>query len=186
MSPVRRTRSRSRRTSAAERARGEDGFTLVELIITSALLLVVLAIVLDTFVSMVHSEAYTSDRMASLDGMRVTLNKMTRELRQSASVTDASSTASHLEMDTYVHGSPVHVVYNASGGSLTRTVGSTAGAVVLKNLASTNLFTYVEAPPVVGAQWVQILLQVRPKRAPDTVLVLDSEVNLRNRSEPLS
>lgn len=186
MSPVRRTRSHSRRTSAAEHVRGEHGFTLVELIITSSLLLVVLTLVLDTLVSMVHSEAYATDRLASLADMRVTLNKMTRELRQSASVSDATSNASHLEMDTYVHGTPVHVVYNATGGTLTRRVGSTAGAVVLKNLASTSLFTYVEAPPVAGAQWVQILLQVRPKRAPDTVLVLDSEVNLRNRSEPLS
>ena len=57
---------------------------------------------------------------------------------------------------------------------------------VLTGLASTSLFTYVTAPPVPGAQWVQINLQVRPKRSPETILVLDSEVNLRNRTGALT
>lgn len=176
------TRSHSRRTSAAERGRGSDGFTVVELIITSALLALILAVIFASLEQVVTSEAYSADRTASIDSMRLALNRMTRELRQASNVDDATSTASHLEFDTYVNGASRHVAYNASGTTLTRTVGTGNAVTVLTGLASTNLFTYVSAPPVPGAQWVQINVQVRPKRSPDTILVLDSEVNLRNRT----
>ena len=58
---------------------------------------------------------------------------------------------------------------------------------MLSGLASTSVFTYVTAPPVPGAQWVQHQVsRCDPKRTPDTILVLDSEVNLRNRTGALT
>ena len=175
MNPHRRTRSPSRRTNAAER-----GFTLVELLITVTLLLGVLGVTMDALLSITRSEAFQSDRNASLDSMRITLNRLTKELRQATDVS-TSSTASYLDFNTYVNGTPTHLTYDASGTTLTRSINSGTATPVQDQLATTDIFSYEEAPPTPGAQWVKIVLQVNPKNTPDTTLVLDSEVNLRNR-----
>jgi len=173
---------RSRPTDAADPAERSGGFTIVELMITSTLLMIVLMVIYGAFDQVVKSQAYEADRSESLDGMRITLNRMTRELRQASSVDETASTSSNLVFDTYGRTGPRHVVYSVSGTSLTRKVGNGNAVTVQKSLDSATLFTYVDAPPVPGAQWVQINLRVRPPRTPDTVLILDSEVNLRNRT----
>jgi hypothetical protein len=150
-----------------------------------ALLLVVFGVIYEALDNVVQAETYATDRTDSLDSMRLGLNEMTRELRQAAGVDD-TSTASQIDFETYSSGAAEHVTYRAVGTTLTRQAGANAPVPVLQGLASTSVFTYVTAPPVPGAQWVRINLQVRPKRTPDTVLVLDSEVNLRNRTEASS
>jgi hypothetical protein len=159
---------------------------VLELAITCALLMLVLGVPFTSLDSVVKSEAYTADRTASLGTMRVTLNQLTRELRQASSVDETTSTESRIEFDTYGSGGERHVVYDATGTTLTRTVNSGTPVTVLTGLDSTALFSYVTAPPVPGAQWVHINLRVRPKKTPETVLVLDSEVNLRNRTGALT
>ena len=148
--------------------------------------MVVLIVLYGALDSVVRSQAYTADRTESLGTMRVTLNVMTRELRQASSVNETTSTPSRIEFDTYGAEGSRHVVYTAGGTTLTRAVDGGAAITVLTGLASTNLFAYVTAPPVPGAQWVHINLRVRPKFAPETILVLDSEVNLRNRTGALT
>ncbi|MBK5289685.1 MAG: hypothetical protein JJE46_14580, partial [Acidimicrobiia bacterium] len=82
---------------------------------------------------------------------------------------------------TSINGANVPIVYTATGTNLTKTVsGSTV--TLLKNLATTSIFTYVKADAETGIQWVSVNLQVNPARRPDTTLVLDSEINLRNRT----
>jgi hypothetical protein len=149
-------------------------------------LLVVLGVIYAALDSALTSEAFSTDRTAALDDMRVTLNQMTRELRQATAVDEPTSTSSRVAFDTYGDGAPRHVVYEVSGTDLTRSVNGGSAVTVLRRLATPQIFTYVSAPPVPGAQWVRINLQVHPRRTPDTVLVLDSEVNLRNRTGALS
>jgi hypothetical protein len=148
--------------------------------------LIVLGVIYASLDEVTKSEAYSADRTQSLDDMRITLNRMTRELRQASAVNESTSTGSRNEFDTYGGGSTRHVVYNVAGSSLTRAVNGGTPTTVLRGLSSPNLFVYVAAPPIPGAQWVRVNLQVRPKRTPDTVLILDSEVNLRNRTGALS
>lgn len=154
--------------------------------ITCGLMLLVLGVIYASLDEVVKADSYTADRTASLDDMRVALNRMTREIRQASNVDETTSTPSRIEFDTYGPTGPRHVVYTATGTVLTRQVGGGSAIPVLTGLASTSVFTYVIAPPVPEAQWVQIKFQVRPKLAPDTVLVLDSEVNLRNRTGALT
>ena len=161
--------------------RREHGFTLIELLITVSLLLVVGVVILQTLDSVTRSQAYQADRTESLDSMRLVLNTMTKELRQATAVDDATSTASHISFTTYVHGVSRRVQYTASAGTLTRRLDTGASITVQTGLATDSIFSYQSAPPVTGAQWVKIVLQVKPRRDPETVLVLDSEVNLRNR-----
>jgi hypothetical protein len=155
-----------------------------------ALLGIVLATVLLSLESMTNSEAYQDDRTANLDTMRTTLNDMTKLLRQGSDVR-AGSSATRLDFDSYVSGSPVHVVYSVSGTQLLRQIGGGAQTVVLRDLDATPaapLFCYTDASSVCGAsggpttQWVQISLQVTPTRSPSTTLELDSQVNLRTRT----
>jgi hypothetical protein len=146
----------------------------------------VLAVIYATLDEVMRSEAYSADRSAALDDMRLTLNRMTRELRQASAVNEVTSTDSRIEFDSYGGGASRHVVYTVSGTNLTRSVNGGAAVRVLQRLVAPGIFTYVNAPPVPGAQWVRINLQVHPKHTPETVLVLDSEVNLRNRTGALS
>ena len=161
--------------------RRQGGFTLIELLITVSLLMVVGVVILQTLDSVTRSQAYQADRTESLDSMRLVLNTMTKELRQATAVDDATSTASHISFTTYVRGVTRTVTYDATGTTLQRRLDAGAWIPVQTGLATTSIFSYQTAPPVPGAQWVRIVLQVKPKRDPETTLVLDSEVNLRNR-----
>jgi hypothetical protein len=146
----------------------------------------VLGVIYAALDEVMRSEAYSSDRTIALDDMRLTLNQMTRELRQASAVNEPASTTSRIEFDSYGGGTQRHVVYEVTGTNLTRAVNGGSAVTVLRRLVSPDIFAYVDAPPVPGAQWVRINLQVHPRRTPDTVLVLDSEVNLRNRTGALS
>jgi hypothetical protein len=146
----------------------------------------VLGVIYASFDGVMKSEAYSSDRTSALDDMRLALNRMTRELRQASAVNEPVSTSSRIEFDSYGGGASRHVVYQVTGTDLTRSVNGGSATTVLRRVVSPDVFVYVDAPPVPGAQWVRINLQVHPRRTPDTVLVLDSEVNLRNRTGALS
>lgn len=159
--------------------------TIVEVAITSALLMIILLAIFNTLDSVSSSQAFQADRTKNLDDMRTILNKMTKELRQASTVSESTSTASSITFTTSINDVATQITYNASGTTLTKKTGSAAAFPVLTNLASTSLFNYVTADSITGVQWVEINLQVTPARRPTTTLVLDSEINLRNRTAAL-
>lgn len=169
---MRRTSSLSRRTSAPE-----CGTTLAELVVTIALLLVVSGTLLGAWSSMQRSEAFVSGRAATLDEMRITMNGLTKDVRQAYNVT--SATADRLEIDTYRLGEPVHVVYAASGTSLTRDDDHAGPFEIQPGLSSTTVFEYL--PSSASPEVVTITLSVVPPDEPETVVTVTSEVRLRNR-----
>ena len=154
--------------------------------ITSALLILVVLTALSAFDTVSGSQAFQADRTKNLDDMRNVLNRMTRELRQASTVNEAASTASSITFTTAINGTATQIVYTATGTTLTKQIGSGAAFAALKNLANTSVFTLQSASTVTGVQWVEINLQVTPARYPTTTLVLDSEVNLRNRTAALT
>lgn len=170
-----------------KRCVGEAGVTVVEAIITTALLMIVLLTVFNSLDTVSKSQAYQADRTQNLDEMRNVLNRMTREMRQATTIVNPTpATPSTVSFNTAVNGTSTTIVYNASGTTLTRKVGSGAAFTVLTNLASTSIFTLVSATTVTGVQWIEIDLQVTPKKSPTTTLRLESEVNLRNRTSALT
>lgn len=171
MNPFHRTRSSSHATSA------ESGFTVVELTVTLLILGVVVVSVLTIFESVQRTATFTEDRTRSLGEMRTAMERISTELRQ-ASVIHEGSSASRLDIDTFVNGAVTRVVYEASGEILTRTVG-TADAPVLTELSSTSLFTY-SSLEITDSTLVTVTLTVHPKRRPDTTLELESQIRLRN------
>ena len=92
---MRPTPSRSRRISAADEQSRCGGFTHHRAAsIACSLLLLVLGVILASLDDVVKAQSYTSDRTTSLDAMRLTLNRMTRELRQASSIDETTSTPS--------------------------------------------------------------------------------------------
>lgn len=169
MQPI---RSRSRRTSAPE-----AGLTVIELSITMGILLIVMGALLGVFASAQRTQAFATNRSETLDEMRLAMDQMTKDIRQATAI-DASSGASRIEMDTYVLGTTEHVIYEASGTTLTRSIGASTSAPLQTRLTTTAIFIYT--PAVTGAQVVTITLRVTPRNAPETVLELVSEIRLRN------
>jgi prepilin-type N-terminal cleavage/methylation domain-containing protein len=171
---MRPTPSLSRRISAAD-----QGFSLIEVLITITLLAIVLGSLLTVFESVQRSAAFVQNRSESLDTMRLAIDQMTKEIRQASSVS-ASSTASMIDMNTYVLGVAKRVVYLASGTSLSRSVDGGPAVVLQQRLTSTDVFAYTDS--IFNVQLVAMTLSVNPINRPDTTLVLSSEARLRNRN----
>ncbi len=160
--------------------------TLIELLIASALLLVVLLVTFQALETTSKSQAYQTNRSSTLDEMRGVLSRMTKDLRQATSIDEATSSTSTVTFTTYVNDVSTQVVYTASGTTLTRTVGTASPVTIMTHLSSTDIFGYNPELGSSGVQWVDINLQVSPKGYPTTTLVLDSEINLRNRTSALT
>ena len=143
------------------------------------LLAIVLGALLTVFESVQRSAAFVQNRSEALDSMRVVVDEMTKEIRQATSVS-SSSTASMLDMTTYVLGASKHIVYQASGTHLTRAVNGGTAVVIQTRMTSAALFTYTDS--VFNVELVGLTLSVNPLNRPDTTLVLTSEARLRNRS----
>jgi type II secretory pathway component PulJ len=176
---MRPTSFRSARSSARSRGGIEDrGATLIELIVTISLLGLVVGTLLASFLSMQKSEAYVSDRTSSLDDMRVTMSRLTRELRQGIAIV-GTPTTSDLTIETFIDGEQHQVRYLASGTTLTRSVDGGTAAMMQQHLASTAVFSYTDDAP----DLVTVTLDVVPQQSPDTTVTLESEVRLRNMTE---
>lgn len=138
---------------------------------------------MSSFESVAKREHVVTDRVTTLDNMRAVMAITSREVRQATAVTNAS-TSSRLEFDSYLNSADpttTHVVYVASGSTLTRQQGSGPTVTVMKGLTSTAVFTYNDAT-MVNVQVVGVKLSIMPASSPGTVLVLDTDLRLRNRS----
>lgn len=141
------------------------------------ILFIVMGTLLAVFASAQRTQSFATNRSETLDEMRLTMDQMTKDIRQATAISNTSG-PSRIEMDTYVLGVTEHVIYEATGTSLTRSIGSSTGITLQTRLTTTSVFTYT--PAVSGAQVVMITLRVAPRNAPETVLELISEVRLRN------
>jgi type II secretory pathway component PulJ len=148
-------------------------------LITITLLAIVLTALLTVFESVQRSAAFVQNRTETLDSMRLVIDGLTKEIRQATSVSP-SSTSSYLDMTTYVVGVSRHVVYQATGTTLTRSVDGGGAVAVQQRLTSTSIFTYTDS--VNNVELVALSLSVNPINRPNTTLVLTSEARLRNRS----
>ena len=169
-------RSRLPRISAPER-----GFTLLEVTVSVALLMLVTAAMLASFATMQRTAARESSRSEAADQVRLTMERMSKEIRQAVDIYP-TSTVDYLEMDTYVEGTVQHVIYDARVDNiLTRTIdGSTI--TLLERLDVTAVWTY--SPDVTDPSVINVSLIAKPEKFKHDVatIELESEVQLRNRT----
>lgn len=161
-------------------ARDEAGVTLVELITTSAILGIVVATMLTSFGVMQRTAARETSRSQTTDQVRVAIDRMAKDIRQAIAV-NAGSTASRLDIDTYIDGVEHNVVYDATGVNLlTRAVDGSA-VTLLERMTLTTVFTY--SPDVSDPSVITIAVTAKPEKFSQDVseISLASEVQLRNR-----
>jgi prepilin-type N-terminal cleavage/methylation domain-containing protein len=174
----------------------QRGFTLMELLIAATMGLVVIGGGVMMFTSVVRSEPRTADRSAAIEQGRVTMERMTRELRQGATVTTGGAT--QLSLLTWVDSASCggnaattsiqcQVTYSCSGGTCTRVeaapgVQSGTPVTVVSGLTPGTVFTYSScsgAPTV--TEFVGIRLVFSAENGEDA-LTLSDGVDLRNNA----
>lgn len=163
---------------SARRRHFEDGFTILEVAMTTSILMVVIVSLLGVFVSTQRSQAYVTDRAATLDDLRLAMDRLTKELRQ-ATVIQAGATATAISVRTFVGGNDEAVTWQVSGGTLRRSDEWGGNVPVLTPITNTDVFTY--SPSAAQPLVVTVRLQTRPRSSPDVLMELTSEIRLRNR-----
>lgn len=157
-------------------ARSERGSSIIEVVITTGLVLLVMAGLLAGMHSVQKAEAYSRGRAEALDTMRTAMSRMTKEIRQGSTVV-GTPTTDRLELETYVKGVPEAVTYSVEDGNLTRREGAEE-EVVLQELVNSELFSYL--PSADSPEVVKITFVVEPQNLPATTVTVESEVRLRN------
>lgn len=171
--------------------REERGLTLIELLIAAMLGLVVVGGALTMFVSGIRSEPRTASKVMAIQQARVTVDRITRELRQGLET--PTTLSNQLAIVTYVKAAtcggvgastsiPCRVTYTCTAGSCTRVVAKPDGTApgpsvnVATGLASTSVFSY--APSAKDPTYVGVALSVTSD-AGDPITLSDG-VALRN------
>jgi Tfp pilus assembly protein PilW len=169
--------------------------TLIELLIAASLGLVVIGGALTIFVGAVRSEPRAASKVAAIQQARVTVDRITRELRQGLETPTKSS--NQLAIVTYVKVAtcggaaastsiPCRVTYTCSAGACSRVVAQPNGSApgpavkVASGLASTNVFNYSYLPGATEPSYVGVSLTFSAEGQP---VVLSDGVALRNPSE---
>ena len=124
----------------------EGGFTLVELMVTMAVMSVVATAVMSVAFSTLRTTSTVTNRRDVFNDGRFALDQLSGQVRQGESV-DATSTAQTLRFSGYIDGVAKSIVWRATGTSAPYTLqqstnGGTTYVTMLKTLGSNNLFTY--------------------------------------------
>ncbi len=173
----------------------DRGFTLPELLVATAIGLVVIGAAVTAFTAAVGSEPRAESQAGAIQQARTTMEQITRELRQGSSV--PSATASQLSIVTYVHSATCggaasntaiscRVTYTCSGGACSRTEAKPDGTLpgpavqVVSGLSSNNIFDYT-APTSTASAYVSVTLALPAQGGTDAITLSDGSA-LRNPS----
>jgi prepilin-type N-terminal cleavage/methylation domain-containing protein len=184
------------KTRAALVLREERGMTLVELLIATAMFLIVAATAMFVVLIVMQNQHRISDRTAAIQEGRVLEERFTRELRSGYGITTATST--QVSFITYVRrtacGSttalassspaiPCKVTYALSSGAITRTETNPAGTATpwtqteASGLSNTDVFSYL--PNAAAPGYVSVKLVFPAQGGNDAVTLVDG-TDLRN------
>lgn len=181
---------------ALHKLRGDDGVTLVELLWVMVLAIMVFGLGLMMLNFALRTETRLSERSASTAQGRAMMERLTRELRQSSTVSVATPT--RIVFISWVKrascgGAPAgtaiqcQVDYSCISGTCTRTerntngTGSGAAVQLVSGLLSSNVFTYL--PSTATPEYVGVRLSYPASdKAGETedAITLEDGVNLRN------
>jgi type II secretory pathway pseudopilin PulG len=182
------------------RPKGEEGFTLVELLVSSVMGVIVMGAVASLVISAVREQPKISKEVQNVSDARWMLERLTHELRNGKEVKEG--TASKISFVGYVRrttcggstaltaSSPAiecRITYECSTTACTRkeTVpGVSTGGVAkqtFRGLASNQVFSYIpEKSPVTQVTYVKVTLQLPDPTDAGSPLVISSGASLRN------
>jgi prepilin-type N-terminal cleavage/methylation domain-containing protein len=174
----------------SRRADGQQGFTLVELLITLVLGALVLSAVTTTAISSLQTQRFSTDVANAMDEARFAVEWMRRDIRQAQRV-DGTSTGTSLTIwvdrnqDRAVAPDEMITYRLVTEGGATHLRRSTAadptGRIVARRIEPGTVFTY--APAVPDTQVVTVALTAQPAspaaRAGTQMTVTD-RIRIRN------
>ena len=175
-----------RRTRPAD---GEAGFTLVELVVTMAVMSIVATAMMAVAMRSFTTTSTITNRRDVLSDGRVAIDQMTKQLRQGESVDLTASNASTLEFSGYIDGVDSTIVWRVTGTSAPYTLEQSrdGGAhfaplvspVQCKTASdpgcSADPFTYVQHAGVVDQVTIDLTFETNTSSVD-----LVSDVQLRN------
>lgn len=175
------------------RLRDDRGFTIIELVIASALFFIILLAVLSTVDTGTKSERISQARQEALVGLRQAMTQITKELRQATSV-DADPTksnASRLDIQTLIGGVQHHVVYDVVGTApnavLRRSLDGGAPQQLADRVVAPQAFCYqfdeptcLATSPTANLSSIRVALEISPVAFSQGAVTLATDVELRN------
>ncbi len=182
--------------------REDDGFTLVELVIASALSLMIAFSALSMMDGITRSERGAQARYDATSSVREAMMRATKELRQATAV-NPSSSQSTLDVQTLLAGTAKRLTFDVSGTDIRRTICANfafsapcggSAAIVLSRVTNLAPFCYVHQIPASGTpapcdttptsiKGIRIEFAATPDLKSTTAPVrLASDVQLRNAS----
>jgi prepilin-type N-terminal cleavage/methylation domain-containing protein len=169
-----------RATTSPNRAAGEEGVTLIELMVTAAIMAIVSTAVIAMAMRVVTTSANVVDRRDVLGEGRIALDRLGKQLRQAESVDTTFSTPSQIKVSTYVNGTPTTVVWKVTGATAPYVLkesqdGGTSFQTVANSLSSDQLFNYIQHAGVTDQVTITMSLGW-----PNAVVPLTLDVYLRN------
>lgn len=176
----------------------EDGLTLVELLVASAMSVVLLGAIGSMVVSAMNNQPKISERAANIQTARWVMERLTREIRNGVAVD--SATASSVSFRAYVRrtacggGVPTdpnapaivcQITYTCNTTTCTRIEGSTGVSTappgtstrILNGINSSDVFTY--SPSASAATYVGVTLRI-PNPSGSSALTVSDGASLRN------
>jgi Tfp pilus assembly protein PilW len=174
---------------------GEAGITLVELLVASAMGVVVLGAVGSLVISAMRDQPQISQQAQTISTARWVLERLTREVREGVKVDNA--TASEVSFETYVRHTTCGGTTPLAGTSpsvkceVTYTCTTTAcsrieaapgvrtgtAIPIFKGINSSNVFSY--SPSAVAPTYIKVTLQMPNPSGPAALTVSDG-ASLRN------
>jgi Tfp pilus assembly protein PilW len=176
----------------ARRLRNESGTSVIELVIVTAISIVILGAVLSMLDSGTKTERGTEARHSVLLALRGAVERVDKDLRQ-ATLVASTSTTSCLDMQTYISGVTHRVVYQVIGGEFRRTLDGTvactgtqtSAATLVSHMSTTAVFCY--DPPTCAATGppspialVRVSLAATPEVFSGGPISLATDIRLRN------
>ena len=163
--------------------RGDEGFTLIELVVASALMLLASGALITILVSMNNMSAYQTGRVRALDDLRITAGVFAKDARHAQEVVEADDNS--VEMITYVQNGVqkavrYEVVTDAATGdrNLERTEAGGAPRLFVIRLTDASIFNFDSTDPG-SVRNIGLHMETRPSTKYPPV-VLETEVSLRN------
>lgn len=165
--------------------RDEGGFSLIELTIAAALLVLIVAASLTVLESGAQTERGQRVRAETLEDQRIGMERMTKEIRQALSI-ETASTRSALHMETLVGGVEHDVTYEVTGGVLRRTLDGGTAVPLVSGVVSDEVFCYdppdclLSSPDSSSPKLIEVALEVEPDSSGAPSVLLKTDVHLRN------
>jgi prepilin-type N-terminal cleavage/methylation domain-containing protein len=133
----------------AARGRGERGVTLVELVVSMAVMAILLGLAGPTLISALTSTDRLQRTQAAIDAAKLVSARLDRELRSAQCISTPAENASGniLVFRTLANGTQATVTYRVSAGSVTRQQDLDPEEVLITNVgATTSAFQQLVTP----------------------------------------